>query len=298
MIRISDLLSAADLRKIGRLQVFARFVVEGFCSGLHRSPHKGQSVEFREHRAYVPGDELRRLDWRVYGRSDRFYVREYEEETNLRATLLLDASGSMAYGEGGLAKLDYAKRIAASLATLLFRQQDAVGLALFDTRIRRHIPPRAKPGHLRVLLQTLQDARPGGETALGPVLRELAPRLHRRGLLILISDLFDDPARLLPALAHLRHARHELIVFQVLHPDELEFPFGGWVRFDSLERSGMRVLADAALIRQAYREALGRFRAALVDACRRHRIDFATFDTGRPCTDALASYLATRLRRT
>src|SRR3954464_8345128 len=167
MSLITSFLTKPDLQRISRLQIFARQVVEGFCSGLHRSPHKGFSVEFKQHRQYVPGDEIRHIDWRVFGRSDRFYIREYEEETNLRATVLLDCSGSMRYGRDGLTKYHYATRLAASLAYLMVGQQDSVGLVTFDTKIRKYIPPRSRVSHLRVLIDELQRSEPGGETELG-----------------------------------------------------------------------------------------------------------------------------------
>src|ERR1700761_2236879 len=202
MAHITDFVPPASLQKIANLQIFARQVVEGFCSGLHRSPHKGFSVEFKQHRPYVPGDEIRHIDWRVFGRSDRFYIREYEEETTLRATLLLDRSGSMAYGRDGFTKFDYATRLAACLAYLMLGQQDSVGMVTFDTEVRRYIPPRSRVSHLRVLIDELQAGQPGGETEIGRVFHDLVPKLHRRGLLVIISDLFGDVTSLLKALAH------------------------------------------------------------------------------------------------
>src|SRR3954466_12894664 len=210
MSHVSDFLKPSDLQKISNLQVFARQVVEGFCSGLHRSPHKGFSVEFKQHRQYVPGDEIRHIDWRVFGRSDRFYIREYEGETTLRATLLLDLSGSMNYGRNGLTKYHYATRLAACLAYLMLGQQDSVGMVTFDTKIRKYIPPRSRVSHLHVLMEELEKTKPGGETEVGRVFHDLVPKLHRRGLLIIISDLFGDVPALLKALAQFRHARHEI----------------------------------------------------------------------------------------
>jgi len=205
---LADLLFPGDLKKVANLQVLARSVVEGFCAGLHRSPHKGFSVEFKQHRQYVPGDDVRYLDWKVYGKSDRFFIREYEEETNLRAMLLIDGSGSMAYSGGnadGMSKLDYAVRLGACLAYLMLKQQDSVGLVSFDTKIRRFIPSRSNPGHLQVIAEELAASRSGGETALSGVFREIVPKIHRRGLLIVLSDCFDNVPRLLKALTHFRH---------------------------------------------------------------------------------------------
>jgi uncharacterized protein (DUF58 family) len=301
MAHVADFLTPADLQKISNLQVLARQVVEGFCSGLHRSPHKGFSVEFKQHRQYVPGDEIRRIDWRVFGRSDRYYIREYEEETNLRATLLLDLSGSMNYGaEGasGLSKYQYATRLAACLAYLMLQQQDSVGLVTFDTAIRKYIPPRSRVSHLRVLIDELQRGAPGGETELADVFHDLVPKLHRRGLLIVISDCFGDVPKLLKALAHFRHAHHEILIFQIWDREELEFAFKGWTQFDCLERHGVRHLLDPALLREAYLANLRRFRDDLVQGCRRNKIDLVPFTTDQPYAEALAAYLSRRNSRT
>ena len=298
-VRVSHYLTPHDLKKIANLQVLARQVVEGFCSGLHRSPHKGFSVEFKEHRPYVPGDEIRMIDWTVYGKTDRLYIREYEEETNLRCSLLVDTSGSMGYaGERsvGLSKHEYAIRLSACLAYLMLQQQDSVGLVTFDTKVRHHIPPRARPTHLQAIVDVLGRTRPRRETELGKVFHELVPKFQRRGLLIIISDLFGDVPRMLKALAHFRHAKHEIILFQIWDPDELSFPFRQWTRFESLESAQDRHLLDPAHIRNAYLENLARFRAQLRAGCHRHRIDLVPLVTDRPYADALASYLALRRR--
>jgi len=294
---IAEFLTPSDLEKIANLQVLARTVVEGFCTGLHRSPHKGFSVEFKQHRQYVHGDEIRMLDWKVFGKTDRFYIREYEEETNLRATLLLDASGSMAYGKSPGTKLLYATRLAACLAYLMLQQQDSVGLVTFDTKLRRYIPPRAQTAHLKVLINELQAARPGGETGLGKVFHDLVPRISRRGLLVILSDCFSDVQDLLSALAHLRHARHEIIIFQIWDRDELEFPFRTWTRFDCLEVDGKRHLVDPSYLRTAYLDSLQRFREELKQGCSRHRIDLVPMVTDQPYAEALAHYLTLRTRR-
>jgi len=294
---VTDFLTPTDLQKISKLQIFARQVVEGFCSGLHRSPHKGFSVEFKQHRQYVPGDEIRHIDWRVFGRSDRFYIREYEEETNLRATILLDLSGSMNYGRGEVTKYHYATRLAACLAYLMMGQQDSVGLVTFDTKVRRYIPPRSRISHLRVLIDELEKAEPGGETELGRVFHDLVPKLHRRGLLVIISDLFSNVPELLKALAHFRHAHHEILVFQIWDRDELEFPFKGWTQFDSLETAGVKHLLDPALLREAYLANLARFREDLTRGCRRHKIDLVSFATDQLYSEALAAYLNRRRSR-
>lgn len=279
--------------------MLARQVVEGFCSGLHRSPHKGFSVEFKEHRPYVRGDEVRTLDWKVFGKTDRLYIREYEEETNLRCTILLDTSGSMAYHgarANGVTKHDYAVRLTACLAYMMLGQQDSVGLVTFDKQVRRYIPPRSRPTHFRAIVGELAKSSPQFETELGQVFHELVPKIHRRGLLIIISDLFGDVGELIKALAHFRHAKHEMILFQIWDPDELDFPFRQWTRFQSLETSGNRRLVDPAHLRHAYLENLRQFREQLSAGCYRHRIDLVPMTTDRPYADALASYLALRRR--
>ena len=298
MSALGQLLRAGDLDKVAHLQVLARTVVEGFCSGLHRSPHKGFSVEFREHRAYVPGDEIRYLDWKIFARRDRFYIREFEEETNVRATLLVDASGSMGYGSGGVTKFEYAVRLAACLSYLLLRQADAVGLVTFDAAVRSYIPPRARPGHLSVLLEALSAARTAGETDPARVLRDVAAQVHRRGLLIVLSDCFSRTADLLQGLARLRHAHHEVLILQIWDRAELEFPFRQWTRFESLERTGDRRLVDPATLREAYLRRVAAFREELKRGCARHRVELVPLVTDQPHADALAQLLTVRRRRT
>jgi uncharacterized protein (DUF58 family) len=298
MPQITDYLRPRDLQRISNLSVLARLVVEGFFSGVHRSPHKGFSVEFRQHRHYVPGDETRRLDWKVFGKTDRFYIREYEEETNLRATILLDASASMGFRNvAGYSKHYYAVRVAASLAYLLFRQQDAAGLATFDTKVRRYIPPRARPAHLRAILDELDKSQPAGETELGKVLSSVAPSLTRRGMVILISDCFTAPAELLRALSRFRHGKHDVIVFQIWDRAEIDFDYTGWTRFESIERPGEQQLLDPALVRATYLENLARFREELRQGCAREKIDLVPLITDQPYADALAKYLSLRARR-
>lgn len=297
MAHISDFLDPADLQKISNLQVVARLVVEGFVTGLHKSPHKGFSVEFAQHRPYVQGDEIRRLDWKVYGKTDRFYVREYEEETNLRATLLLDLSGSMSYAGGKMSKAQYAIRLAASLIYLMLQQRDSVGMVTFDDRVRRYIPPRSSVAHLKVLLDELETARAGNETALGKVFQELVPRIQRRGLLVILSDCFGDLKELLKALAHFRHARHEILIFQVLDRDEVEFPFRQWTRFESLEKLNHERMVDPVTFRSAYLQKYQQFQDELTKGCHRNRIDLVTMLTDQPYAEALAHYLTKRLAR-
>jgi len=298
MAHVANLLSPTDLQKISNLQVVARLVVEGFFSGLHKSPHKGFSVEFAQHRQYVQGDEIRRLDWKLFGKTDRYYIREYEEETNLRATILLDLSGSMNYGsENGVTKHHYASRLAACLSYLMMQQRDSVGMVTFDTEIRRFIPQRSGVGHLRVMLDELEQCKPAGETELSDVFRSLVPRIHRRGLLIIISDCFASVKDLIKALAHFRAAKHEIVLFQIMDRDELEFPFESWTRFESLEQADWHRMVEPAQFREAYLENLEKFQKELVDGCRRHRIDHVRLITDQPYAEALAQYLTRRLGR-
>jgi uncharacterized protein (DUF58 family) len=287
------------MSRFAKLQLLARQLVEGLSSGLHRSPHKGASVTFKQHRAYVPGDELRHLDWRAFARSDRFYIKEYEQETNLQATLLLDLSGSMAYaGKAATrSKADYAREMARSLAALLIRQQDAVGVVTFDSKIRGHVPPRSRPGHLRVLDAALEAGAVGGETSLSGVLRELGPRLGRRSLVLLLSDCLDEPSLLVRALAQLRQQHHEVLVFQILDRDEVDFPFEGWTRFEALETEGEHVLVDPATLRRTYLENLERHRSVLREGCRRHRVSLHEVTTDVPAAEVLPQLLTERHRR-
>lgn len=297
MATLSTILEAEDITSLQHLQLFARTVVEGFTTGHHASPHKGFSVEFRQHRPYVQGDEIRRLDWKVFGRSDRFYIREYDEETNLRATIVLDASGSMNYrGQKGVLKFDYARKLAASLAYLLMSQQDAVGLITFDSKVRDMVPCHTKITHLHVLLETMIHTEPGRDTSLAPVIESLAQRLKRRGLVILISDFFDDPAAILKAVGILRKKGHEVIALQLWDRDEIDFPFGNWSRFENLEKDEDFLLLDPAAVRQRYLEVQKHFANDIKEGFRKHQIDYLSLPTDESHSKALRSYLALRMR--
>ena len=297
MATLSDILQAEDITSLQTLQLFARTVVEGFTTGHHASPHKGFSVEFRQHRPYVQGDEIRRLDWKVFGRSDRFYIREYDEETNLRATIVLDASGSMNYRGGkGILKFDYARKLAASLAYLLMSQQDAVGLITFDSKVREVIPCRTKITHLHLMLEAMVKTTPGQDTSLAPVIESLAQRLKRRGLVILISDFFDDPTALLQSIGVLRKKGHEVIALHLWDRDEIDFPFGNWARFENLENDDDFLLLDPATVRQRYLEVQKIFAEQLKDGFRKHQVDYLSLLTDESHSAALRSYLALRMR--
>ena len=239
------MLQPEELQSIANLQLMAKQTVEGAITGMHRSPHKGFSVEFAQHREYVQGDEIRRVDWKVFAKTDRYFVREYEEETNLRAMLLVDASGSMGYaGESGQTKLQHALKLAACLAHIIMRQSDSIGLMTFDTDIRTHIPPRSSNRHLRVLYEEMLHTKPGGETDLSKVFHDIVPRLQKRGMIFILSDCFTDVKELLKSLAHFRHASHEVVIFHVMDRDEVEFPFDAWTRFENLELAGEFRMVD------------------------------------------------------
>ena len=284
------------LDQLAGLELKAKHIVEGYVSGLHRSPFHGFSVEFAEHREYVPGDDLRFLDWKVYGRTDRLYVKRYEEETNLEAHLVVDASESMSYrsAEGtGPSKLDYARWAAAALAWLVVGQQDAAGLVLYDERIRATVPAHANQAHLRSLLRVLEEAEPARSTETGRALSEVAEALRRRGIVLLFSDLLDDMREVVKGLRRLRQRGHEVILFHVLAHDEVTFPFERMTRFEGLE--GLpRVTADPLALRTAYLAEVERFRRTLRRVCLQNRIDLVEIDTADSLGVVLAAYLAKR----
>ena len=286
-----------SLARYGRLALVARTLVEGFLTGAHKSPYKGFSVEFAEHRQYYPGDEIRHIDWRAYGKTDRYYIKEYEEETNLKAQLLVDASGSMAFRGSGPSKFEYAQYIAASLSYLMLHQLDAVGLVTHDTQVRTLIPPRANSKHLLRVLQTLEQTKPGGETALAPLWDRLAEQVRQRGLVIILSDCFGEIAPLQKALLHFRHRRHEVMLFHVLAPEEIEFPFKKWTQFRNLEVSGNRLLVDPQQLRKHYRENFDRFCKELRSAAGHAQVDYHLIRTDEPVDRALGIYLTKRQER-
>jgi uncharacterized protein (DUF58 family) len=288
-----------ELRKYGGLTLIARHIVEGFLTGVHRSPYKGFSVEFAEHRQYTPGDEIRHIDWRAVGKTDRYYVKEYEEETNLKAYLLIDASGSMAFrgSRKGPSKFEYAQHVAASLAYLMLHQMDAVGLITLDTKVRSLIPPRANPKHLLRVLTTLEKTQPGGETAMAPLWHELAGHhMKRRGMVIILSDFFDQIEALVRALQHLRHRSHEVMLLHVLAPEELEFPYKRLTQFKSLEAGENKMLVDARRLREDYLRNFQKFRQELKDRAGKLRIDYHLMRTDDPVDRALGIYLSRRQR--
>ena len=288
-------LDPAVLARLGNLELKARMIVEGFLTGLHRSPYKGFSVEFAEYRQYMPGDDLSTIDWKVYARSDRHYVKKYEEETNLGCHIMLDVSASMGYGNHGMTKLEYGSCLAASLAYLMNRQRDAVGLTAFDDQIVQMLPASARPGHLRAVLVTLERLQLGQQTNVSKPLHQLAESLSKRGMVVLISDLLDDPERLIRGLKHFQYRGTDVIVFHVLDKDEIEFPFQRATRFEDME-SDHAVTAVPAVVREHYLEAMG----GLIDQYRRELgaagIDYHLLNTSQPLEMALLAYLSTRSR--
>jgi uncharacterized protein (DUF58 family) len=281
------------LSKLSTLLLRARYVVEGLISGLHTSPYKGFSVEFSEHRQYAPGDEIRHIDWKAYAKFDRYYIKEYEEETNLRCYLLVDASASMNYRSNGVSKFDYACYLAAALAYVMLNQQDLVGLVTFSEGIRRQLPPRSSPGHLRAVIDSLEHTEPTGETALGRTLHHIASQLKRRGLVILLSDLLDEPVQVMEGLRHLRYQKHEVLVFHVLDHDEVAFPFTQLTQFEDLEDE-TRVISDPRAIAADYQQQIREFLKDYEVMCRRQAIDYLFFDTRTPLDKGLLKYLAWR----
>jgi len=293
--RERQFLDPAVVARLGTLELKARTVVEGFLSGLHRSPFKGFSVEFAEYRQYTPGDDLSTIDWKVYARSDRHYVKKYEDETNLDCHIMIDVSGSMAYGSRGITKFEYAACLAASLAYLMNRQRDGVGLTAFDDRVVGTLPASARAGHLRSVLLTLDRLTIGRETNVSKPLHQLADSLSKRGMVVLISDLFDDADSVIRGLKHFQFRGTDVIVFHVLDPDELEFPFERATRFEDLE-SDEEVMAVPSVVRSHYLQAMGEF----IERYRRELggsgIDYQLLDTRQPLELALLAYLSTRAR--
>ncbi len=282
------------IARISRLDLRARYVVEGFISGMHRSPFFGHSVEFVQHREYVAGDDLRHLDWKVWSKTDRFYVKQYEEETNLRSTIVVDVSESMHYGRGALNKYAYGCTLAACLGYLLLRQQDAVGLITFDDNVRQIVPARSQQTHMDALVQAMHASRPRAKTDLEKILRRVAESISSRGMVILISDLLAAREPLFRGLEMLRHRRHDLLVFHVLDEDELDFPFAGTTRFEGMEELP-QLLCDPRALRDGYLDALGEYLAEVRRGCARQGIDYALVRTGDYVDAALSKFLHHRM---
>ena len=291
-----DYLDPRVLARIRDLELRARSVVEGYLAGVHKSPYHGFSVEFAQHREYTPGDDLKHVDWKVYGRSERFFLKQYEEETNLACWLLVDVSESMQYRSGPLSKYDYACTVAAALAYLILRQQDSVGLVTFDDRVRTYLRPASQPALLKEITRVLGRGPGHTKTRLGPLFHDLADRISRRGLIILLSDLFDEVPEVLAGLKHLRHKRHEVVVFHVLDGAELEFPFHEATLFRGLEQSP-NLLTDPRSLREGYLAEVGAFVSQLQRGCREQNMDYVQLRTDANLAAALTSYLGHRLSR-
>lgn len=292
----STFIDPVVLSRISDLELLARSVVEGFVAGLHRSPYKGFSVEFMSYRPYIPGDDLMRLDWKLFARTDRYYVKEFEDETNTSLTILLDVSASMEYASTAVTKREYASFLAASLAYLVIRQRDAAGITFFDDKIVEHVPPRSTTGHLHTILQFLKSVGPGARSDLGKPLHELAERRRRRGFVVLISDLLDDVETLVDGLRHFRFQGHDVIVFHVMDPAELTFDFSDLVEFEDME-TGDKLLVASEATRAAYLDNLERYKTTLARECGHLGVDYALLPTNRPLDFALFEYLAARARR-
>lgn len=284
------------IAKLSSISLKARYIVEGTIAGLHKSPYHGFSVEFSEHREYVEGDEIRHIDWKLYGKSDKYYVKQFEEESNLRCYLLLDSSNSMGYSsDGKMTKLEYGSYVVASLAYLMVKQGDAVGFMTFNEDIADFVPPRSTLSHIKVIHDKLENLKPSKKTNISKALTDLAKNIKRRGLIIVISDLFDDPKRVLDSLKHFRYRKHEVVVLHILDTAELEFPFNDFILFEDME-SDLKVMADSKAIRNEYLSRIRAFMDELRDNCRKNRIDYALFDTSTPLDVTLATYLLRRNR--
>jgi len=292
-----SLLDPRALAKLNSVELVARQVMDGYVQGMHRSPHVGFALDFAQHRPYVAGDDIKRIDWRVYAKADRYYIKQYEVSTNLRAHVVLDASGSMAYrgAADAMSKFRYAQFVAACLSYLVLHQQDSAGLVTFDTAVREILPAKSSPTHLMRILQSLEATRPERESGVAPILHEVAERIPRRGMVIVVSDLFDQADALVEAMHHLRHRRHEVLLLQVMADDELTFPFRKWSLFENLERAADRVKLDPATMRAQYLENVARHLKTIRGAAAKLNVSHVLLNTSEPFDEALMAYLAARV---
>jgi len=293
--RVARFLDPEVVSKLKNMELRARLVVEGFLQGLHRSPYHGFSVEFAEYRQYMPGDAPRYVDWKVYGKTDRYYVKLFEEETNLKAVLLLDKSASMGFTGRGITKLRWGSLLAAALAFMIIKQQDAAGIVLFDDAIREYIPPRSVRGQMYQILRTMEHVQPSDRTQISSALHAMAERLRRRGLCILISDLFDDADAVIRGLKHFRHRQHEVVVFHVLDDLELSFDFKDEARFIDME-TRQEIRSQPWFVKKEYRARVESWKRDLAHQCREHNIDYVPMSTSTPFDRALLAYLNKRSR--
>jgi uncharacterized protein (DUF58 family) len=292
-LRQSALLDPSVLARLSGYHLGARRLVEGSLTGHHRSPLRGSSIEFAEHKEYSPGDEIKRIDWKAYARFDKFYVKQYEEETNLRGYLLVDASASMGYRSGNLSKLDYGARLAAALAFMLLRQQDGVGLCVFQEKVGTYVPARSTSAHLQNVLTALEQARPQGKTALAEVLRFMSEMARRRSMIFLFSDLFDADPAVTDLLKQLRSRQHEVVIFHLLDHDEVDFPFDELTIFESMEDDA-RLLVDPPSVRPTYLRELRQFIEGFEQRARESNLEYRTVDTSAPVGDTLLAFLERR----
>ncbi len=289
-------LNPKTIAKLNKIELKAKLVVEGFITGLHRSPYHGFSVEFSEHRQYYPGDEVKHIDWKVYGRTDKYFIKQYEEETNLRCIIAVDKSASMKYAsEGNISKYEYSIYLAAALSYMLMKQRDAVGLALYDTNLKTFLPPRSKTSYIYEILKTLDNTKPSDKTGTSAALDELAERINRRGLVVIMSDFLDDDISVTNALKHFRHRNHEVVVFHILDPQEIEFKFGTSANFVDAE-SGEEMVTQPYQIRKSYKKAVNSFIHNIQKECYNHNIDYNLITTSDTFDKALRKFLSKRAR--
>jgi uncharacterized protein (DUF58 family) len=291
--KLSEFLRPEVVSRLANMELRARLIVEGFIAGLHRSPYHGFSVEFAEYRQYNAGESTRNVDWRIYAKTDRYYVKIFEDETNLKATLLVDRSASMDYGSGEVTKLRYGALLGAALCYLMIRQRDAVGLVLFDEKINTILPHRSVRRHLLYLLRALERIEPGRRTAISGALHEMAERIRRRGLMILFSDLLDEPSEVIDGLKHFRHRGHEVVVFHILDPTELTLSFAGELQFVDKE-TGERIRTQPWFLEKEYRRSIKDWVSWLERKCKENAIDYNLVTTETPFDQALVSYLNKR----
>ncbi|MBU0520486.1 DUF58 domain-containing protein [bacterium] len=289
----TDILSPQSLARISNLQLLARRVVEGFITGLHKSPYHGFSVEFAEHRAYMPGDPIKHIDWKVWARTDRYVIKRFQEETNLKSYILLDCSASMAFSSQSITKLQYGVALSAALAYLMIEQRDAAGLVLFDEKPQKVLPPRSVRSYLNLILKELQSLKPSGKTRIAETLHNVADRMKRRGLVILISDLLDEPDEILSGIKHFRYDGHEVIVMQILDPLERTFAFKRDARFRDME-TDEKMISQPWHLQAAYKKVMQEYLDAIKAGCREQNADYTLFDTTQNYDLALMEYLKKR----
>lgn len=295
----TSLLEPHVLQKISKMELVAHQVMDGYVQGMHKSPHIGLALDFAQHRQYVPGDDVKRIDWRVFAKSERYYIKQYEVTTNLRCHLVLDASGSMAYKGAGdaMSKFRYAQFVAACLSYIVLHQQDSIGLITFDSKIRSYLPPRSSPAQLLRIVRTLDNTKAEKESGISPLLHEVAERIARRSMVVVLSDLFDEADQLIEALHHLRHKRHEVILLQTMANDELEFPFRKWSLFENLELPSDRLKLDPAMMRNIYLQNVANHLEKIRDACNKLRVNHLLLNTSQAFDEALMVFLAQRAGR-